>query len=257
MISPSIFRRWTFDAPILALVANRNGDWVAAALGDGSVQLLPASDAADTPKKVALHEGVSLCLRADADSHAFLSGGDDGKVLIVDPSLEAPTLIADHKNQWIDHVAGSADGKYRAYSTGKKITILDDENNLKFDTPLTLPSSAGDLAFSPNGKRLAASHYNGVSLWWMNAKESKPESLAWKGSHLGLVWSPDSKILLTSMQDAALHGWQLSNQKEMRMQGYAAKVRALAFTVRGKYLATSGAEQVICWPFSGGGPWGW
>ena len=30
----------------------------------------------------------------------------------------------------------------------------------------------------------------------------------------------------------------------------------LPFTARGKYLATGGANQVICWPFFNGGPWG-
>jgi WD40 repeat protein len=43
---------------------------------------------------------------------------------------------------------------------------------------------------------------------------------------------------------------------EMRMEGYAAKIHSMAFTAKGKYLATSGAPQVICWPFFGGGPWG-
>jgi WD40 repeat protein len=42
----------------------------------------------------------------------------------------------------------------------------------------------------------------------------------------------------------------------MRMQGYIAKIHSMSFTAKGKYLATSGADQVICWPFFGGGPWG-
>jgi WD40 repeat protein len=132
--------------------------------------------------------------------------------------------------------------------------LLDAEGQEKFVGQA--PSSVGGLAFSPNGKRLAASHYNGVSLWWMNAKDATPTKLAWKGSHLGLIWHPDGKILLTSLQEPALHGWRFSDMNEMQMQGYAAKIQSMDFTPRGKYLATSGAEQVICWPFFGGGPWG-
>jgi WD40 repeat protein len=255
--SPSaIFRQWKFDASILSLCANRNGDWVMAAMGDGGAQLFPASDEADKPKELKLHDGISLSLQPDADAHAFLSGGDDGKVFIIDPALDDATLLAEHKNQWVDHVAGSSDGKFRAYNVGKKIYVLDDEGKNKFTEPLTAPSNPGALAFSPNGKRLAVSHYNGVSLWWMNAKDKSATTLAWKGSHLDLIWTPDGKAILTSMQESALHGWQLSDGKEMRMKGYATKVRSMGFTARGKYLATSGAEQVICWPFSGGGPWG-
>jgi len=255
-MTSALHHQWTFDAPIVSLCVNRNGDWVAAALADGTLRLFPATDSTETPKTLKLHDGISLSLRPDADAHAFLSGGDDGKIIIIDPVLGETTLLAEHKNQWIDHVAGSADGKYRAYNVGKKIYVLDEEGHQKFTPPLTTPSNPGDIGFSPNGKRLAVTHYNGAALWWMNAKETTPASLVWKGSHLDLLWSPDSKILMTSMQESALHGWQLADGKEMRMQGYAAKIRSLAFTARGKYLATAGAEQIICWPFSGGGPWG-
>jgi len=253
---PAIERQWNVDLPVVSLCVNRNGNWVAAAMGDGSLRLLLANDEGDPPKEMKLHDGVSLSLQPDADAHAFLSGGDDGKIVIIDPVPGTATILAEHKNQWVDHVAGSADGKYRAYNTGKKVYVLDDEGKAKFDAPLILPSNPGGIRFSPNGKRLAISHYNGVSLYWMNAKDTSPTTLEWKGSHLDLIWNPDGKSLLTSLQDNSLHGWQLSDNKEMRMQGYAAKVRSMSFSARAKYLITSGAEQIICWPFSGGGPWG-
>ena len=41
------------------------------------------------------------------------------------------------------------------------------------------------------------------------------------------------------------------------MSGYSAKVRSMAFTAGGKWLATSGSEQLILWPFgSKDGPMG-
>ena len=225
-----------------------------AALVDGSMRALPAHQEADQPRSFSLHNGVSLSLQPDADDHAFLSGGDDGKVFLIDPQLEAPTLLVEHKNQWIDHVAGSESGM-RAYSVGKNVHLLN-ENGEKHGETLMHPSSVGGLSFSPNGKRLAASHYNGVSLWWTNAKQTLPVKLVWKGSHLGLIWHPEGKIVMTSLQENALHGWRLADNAEMRMQGYATKIHSMAFSVKGKFLATSGAEQVVCWPFTGGGPWG-
>lgn len=254
MPSSAVSCEWNFNCPASALAVNRRGDWIAVALGDGSLRLLPANEIAETPKEIKLHEGVSLSLAQDADDHAFLSGGDDGKVFIIDPEIDAPTLIAEQKNQWIDHVAGSPAGEFRAYSAGKFVHLLDADG--KEIGARELPSSAGGLAFSPNGKRLAASHYNGISLWWTNAKDSAPIKFSWKGSHLALIWHPDGKIIISAMQEASLHGWRLTDNNEMQMQGYAGKVHSLAFTAKGRYLATSGAEQVICWPFFGGGPWG-
>jgi WD40 repeat protein len=253
--SSAIARQWNFNIPVVSLAANRKGNWVAAAMADGSMRFLHAHADVEQPKEMNLHNGVSLSLAADADDHAFLSGGDDGKIFIIDPQLDAPTPIAEHKGQWIDNVTGSADGEYRAYSFGKNVQILSSDGE-KHGGALTHPSSIGGLAFSPNSKRLAASHYNGVSLWWTNAKEAVPVKLEWKGSHLGCFWHPDGKILMTALQENALHGWRLSDGNEMRMQGYAGKIHSAAFTAKGRYLATSGAEQVICWPYFGGGPWG-
>jgi WD40 repeat protein len=253
--SSAIARQWNLNLPVTALAINRNGDVLAAAMGDGSLRLLPATAhaAEAAPREVKLHNGVSLSLQADADDQSFLSGGDDGKIFIVDPN-GAPTLIAEHKNQWVDHVASSVEG-LRAYTLGKNLYRLDDEGKAQ-GAPLPHPSSIGGLQFSPNGKRIAASHYNGVTLWWTGAKESSPTTLTWKGSHLNLCWSPDGKNLMTAMQDNAVHGWRFADMKEMSMEGYAGKIRSMEFTAKGKYLATSGGTMAVCWPFYGGGPWG-
>lgn len=255
----ALARQWTLDSPILGLTHNRRGDWAAASLGNGAIVVLAADDAGEDPKPVQAHNGVSLSLVPDADDHAFLSGGDDGRVLIIDPAIAAATEIACEKGKWIDAVAANVEGQ-RAYASGKMIQRLDAEGQ-PFGARLTLPASVGGLAYSPNGKRLAASHYNGVSLFWAQAEADQAEALVWQGSHLDLAFTPDGKILLTSLQDNALHGWRLDSKSkdegnEMQMQGYQAKVRSMGFTAGGAYLATGGASQIVCWPFTDGGPWG-
>jgi WD40 repeat protein len=257
----AVARQWTLDTSILGLAHNRRGDWAALALANGGIAVLAADDAGEDPKIISAHEGVSLSLTPDADDHAFLSGGDDGRVVIIDPAIATATEIAAHKGQWIDHVAAEASGQ-RAYASGKKLYKLNVDGAL-LGQAAVLPSSIGGLTYSPNGKRLAVSHYNGVSLFWAQAQDSEPELLPWKGSHLHGLFSPDGKILLTALQDNALHGWKLgANLKlpeagnEMQMHGYENKVHSMGFTAKGKFLATSGASQIVCWPFTGGGPWG-
>ena len=54
-----------------------------------------------------------------------------------------------------------------------------------------------------------------------------------------------------------LHGWRVSDGKNMRMAGYPAKTRSLSWSHDGKWLATSGADACIVWPFqSKDGPMG-
>src|SRR6202048_4492966 len=51
------------------------------------------------------------------------------------------------------------------------------------------PATVGGLAFARKGLRLAIAHYNGATLWFPGA-QAAPETLAWKGSHLGVAFSP-------------------------------------------------------------------
>jgi WD40 repeat protein len=54
-----------------------------------------------------------------------------------------------------------------------------------------------------------------------------------------------------------LQGWRLVDAKHMRMSGYSTRVRSLSWSADGEFLATSGSEQLILWPFDGkDGPMG-
>jgi hypothetical protein len=60
---------------------------------------------------------------------------------------------------------------------------------------LTHPSGVTGLAFDTKGKRIAASHYNGASLWFVAAKTDSPRKLEWKGSHTALAPGTSSRAL--------------------------------------------------------------
>jgi WD40 repeat protein len=216
-------------------------------LGEEHLLVVPPDGA---PRRVAVHSGGILA--SAADSQRVLTAGDDGKVVSTDLKGEAHTVVTDPKGRWIDRIAAGPDGTI-AWAVGKTVCVHALKRQEK---TIDLPSSAGGLAFAPRGMRLAVSHYNGVTLWFPNASAA-PERLEWKGSHLGATFSPDGRFLVTAMQEPALHGWRLADHKDMRMAGYAAKVRSMAWTAGGKWLATSGSEQLVLWPFQGkDGPMG-
>ncbi len=246
MQSSAVDRSWHLSEAVLTALITTSGKVAAISLLDGTVQLINLDNGEE--KRVTVHptgSPLSFCL--DGDGENFLSAGDDGRVVHFGWH-HAPTEVAAHKGKWVDHVA--AHGKLRAYSVGKLVYITGR------DEPLEHPSSVGGLAFSPNGKRLAASHYNGLSLWWTGSKEAKPQVLIWKGSHLEVMWHPAGDYVMTSMQENSLHGWRMKDMGELRMAGYPNKIHSISFSWKGKWLVTSGADQIVCWPFQGSGPQG-
>ena len=230
-----------------------NGRLFAVALGDGTVRLIDSETLDATPVTVAAHKGAALCLAADIDKGAFLSGGDDGRLIKI-AALGTTEVLAEIKGRWIDHVTAHAGSGVRAYASAKDVYILGKKGGEA--RKVSHATSIGGLAINPKGKRLAATHYNGVSLWWLASQDGAPTVLEWKGSHLQVTWSPDGDYVMTAMQKNALHGWRLSDGEHMRMSGYDSKICSMAFTRRGHFLATGGSDHVICWPFSGGGPMG-
>jgi WD40 repeat protein len=206
--------------------------------------------AGDDERRVAAHAGAILA--SACDGKRIITGGDDGKLIETVSDGQSRVFASDDKRRWIDHVALGPDGAV-AWSAGKTAHVLTGKGE---DRSFEAPSTVAGLCFAPKGFRLAIAHYNGATLWFPNTGAA-PEPLEWKGSHLGVTISPDGKFLVTCMQEPMLHGWRLADGKHMRMSGYSARVRSLDWTAGGEFLATSGSEQLILWPFDGkDGPMG-
>ena len=216
----------------------------------GAEEKVSIVDAEGEMSKVDVLGGGILC--AVSDGARIVMGGDDGKVVALDKKGGVAVLATDAKRRWIDNVALHADGAV-AWSVGKTAFVRSAKGEEK---SLEVPSTVGGLAFAPKGLRVAIAHYNGATLWFPNMAAA-PEFLPWTGSHLGVTFSPDNKFLVTTMHEPALHGWRLADSKHMRMTGYPGRVRSMAWSAGGKFLATSGADTVIMWPFaSKDGPMG-
>jgi WD40 repeat protein len=220
------------------------GDTPAFALADGAIRLGEAHE----ERRVQAHPDAAILVAA-SDGRRLITGGDDGRVVGTDADGAIET-IAEEKGKWIDAVA-IHEGAI-AWSAGRSAHARSAKGEVK---SVDLPSTCRGLAFFPKGYRLAASHYNGATIWFPNA--GKPELLNWSGSHLDATVSPDGRFLITSMQENTLHGWRIADAKNMRMAGYPGKTRSFSWSNDGKWLATSGADACIIWPFSGkDGPMG-
>ncbi len=194
------------------------------------------------PRAVTAHpEGTILSSRIAGA--ALLTGGDDGLVVATD-AAGATRLVHDGKGKWIDALAARPDGTV-AFASGRAVTTIDGKGAVR---TTSVPTTARGLAFAPKGYRLAIAHYNGASLWFPNAA-APPELYEWKGSHLSATFSPDGRFLVTAMQESALHGWRLVDRANMRMSGYPTKVRSMSWSADGDWLATSGADSCVLWPF--------
>jgi WD40 repeat protein len=234
-----------FDAYVTTALFTPDG--AAFALGDGTVRF-------EGGAVIVAHDGAVLGAVLHPSGQGVLTGGDDGAVFWSTP--DKTRRIAEVKGRWIDCLAASRQSGLIAFGAGREVHVRDIADTA-FARTFTHDKSVADLAFDPKGRRLAAATYNGAALWYARIAEQKPLMLKWAGSHIGLAYSPDGRFLMSAMQENQLHGWRLSDGKDLKMGGYPAKVKSLAFLAKGALMATSGAPGAVVWSFVGAnGPMG-
>ncbi len=236
----------TFDAQVTAIVFDATG--AIFALGDGSVRF-------ESGERADVHDGAILCATLHPSGDGVVTGGDDGQV-IWSRRGESGLLARAAKGQWVDAIDASAESKLIAFAAGKTLSVIDATDSF-FRRDFQHERTVSGVAFEPKGRRIATSTYGGAALWFARIEQQKPTLLKWAGSHTAVTFSPDGAFVVTSMQDAQLHGWRIKDQKNLRMGGYPSKVRAMSFLSNGQLMATSGAQGAVLWPFVGSnGPMG-
>jgi WD40 repeat protein len=239
---------YKFDAPVNAVAYTRDASAFAFGLGDGQVHIVHG----DTRKTVKAHSGAVPSIKG-YDDDRFLSLSDDGTLKFIGKDGTV-TDVATFKGAWTERLDVHKNGSF-AVAVGKHIHL--------WSKPDAEPKILGphdgtvnDIYFAPDGMGLAAAHRDGVTLWAWPHFEPQPMRLAWKGAHLSVTVSADKRWIVSAMQEGALHMWNVALKRDYQMRGYMGKPTSMAWSADKKWLATSGAEAVIIWPFDKMGPEG-
>ena len=193
----------------------------------------------------AVHEHGMTCAKPIIGSTALLTGGEDGSVMLLNHLGEGDTVF-EGTGQWVTALAGGPDGAIAA-AIGKTVKTRLPKGKIH---DIRHERTIEDIAFFSKGMRIAAAHYDGVSLSFP-AIEGAPQKLEWPGAHLMVSVAPNNDYVVTAMQENALHGWRVADKKDLRMSGYPSKTKSLSWSVKAKFLATSGAPVAVLWPFTG------
>jgi len=219
-------------------------DTLAAAGGEGTLHLLRPGLA----KPLAVAVSTSPLLAVISTPDGFATASESGEVHLVTPQGEA-TLLAETKYMFLENILYYPKKQHILAATGKSVTIIHTDGTTT-KLPHPLPSTIGGMALSPLGPRLAVSHYGGATILALDNVKNPPRTLPWKGSHLGLTFSPNGKWLVSSMQEQALHLWRLADGLDLQMRGYPSKITQFSWGSDGVTLATNGGGGVPLWSFA-------
>jgi WD40 repeat protein len=262
LVSPMLKRsELRLVANVTAATMFGDGGRVAFALGDGSVRLRDVSGSGGlagrpvfggTEVIAARHAGAATAL--ERFQGGFVSAGQDGRVVGYSDTAAGTRPLFDFGECWVDALAAHEPTGRIAAAADRRLVVIDRTGRLLLESS-AFPSTIAGLSFAPEGHRIAAAHLDGVSIISIDRGERELQ-LAWKGSHIGVRWSPDGRYVVSATQERELHVWDLVTLGDLRLGGYPHKIHGLHWLTHGPFLVCTGADVITAWSFADAGPAG-
>jgi eukaryotic-like serine/threonine-protein kinase len=104
-----------------------------------------------------------------------------------------------------------------------------------------------DVAFSPDGFRIAAVGANGLGLVWdTRTRRLSCELVGHHGTIWAVAYSPDGTRIATGGSDKTIKLWHATTGREMMtLRGHQRSIQDLAFSPCGKYLVSCGEDRTV------------
>jgi len=251
----------TLDDYAIDLAWSPDGTQLAAASAAGAVSIFAATDGVRAHQLPGHADGTNALAWQPATGGAaplLATGGQDGAVKFWDAAAGQQTASVGLGAAWIEHLAWRPAGDGRApllaAVSGREVVFLGPDGTVRHRGQPG-PKTIAALAWQPAGGCAAVAYFGGVDLWDADDFLVQKHLAYGNGIH-ALVWSPDSKWLVSGNQDPSVHLWIPEQDVELHMSGYEGKVKHLTFDPTSRWLATSGGRDACVWDCSGEGPEG-
>ena len=137
-----------------------------------------------------------------------------------------------------------------------KVLTLWDATGQKVHAFEPLAGTIAAIGWDKPGRDLAAASMGAVTVHRIEPPPFTERKYPHAAACLTAAFSPNGKVLASGMQDGTVHFWYLTTGKDSQMRGYPTKVTLTEWSANGRYLATAAGPEVVVWDFGGKGPEG-
>lgn len=242
---------------VIAATLRPDGKQIAAACWDRSVTLIDCESG--QKQKLLGHEAPVWSVAYSPDGERLASAGQDGMVRLweVSSGKQQGCHYGRHR-PWVQGLTFSRNGKYLAGpGPGTTVVVCDGRTGDVYRTLPPQESPVWAVAFSPDGKRLAATTQDGSVKLWLDGWEEKATELrimTLRG-HTGICYSaafsPDGQMLASAGIDGLVRLWNLNTGRHASLAGHQGGVSQVAFSPDGSEVASVAWDRTVrIWPIA-------
>jgi WD40 repeat protein len=149
-----------------------------------------------------------------------VSGGYDNKLRIWDVESRNNERVLEGHTSVVNAVSYSPDGEFIASAStfDNTLRFWDASTGKPYGEPLPI-NKVTKIAFSPDGKMLAAATYDGVQVWDVPARKpftvflSRRETQVHAASNTDVAFGPDGHTLATTSDGMTIQLWNLDPKR--------------------------------------------
>jgi WD40 repeat protein/serine/threonine protein kinase len=253
-VEPVVLRH---KAEVNSLAFSRQGEWIAAAIADGTIKILN-SRTGEVIQTLPAHDSVFSVAFHPEGRYLASTGMDEkkvGKVKVWDWAAAKEVFTrpsgAEHNRGTAYCVAFSPDGGRLAVGSDGAVYIwdwLEPQNEQPLLGPLPGHAPKGiSVAFSPDGKWLASGSWTGEVRIWDAMTGALVRTLAGhRHSVSALAFSPDSQRLVSACFDRTLIVWDATTGRGLHtLRGHDGLILGVAFSPDGSRIASTGEDKTV------------
>lgn len=236
------------------VVISPDGKWAVTGAPDGAVNFWDMSTHSVDGSPMKGHTKGVTTLAFSPDGKLLATGSDDRTVILWDVSSR--TMIGEPipaHDLGVKELTFSPDGALLATrgEGASAVIIWDVPTHRPWAYPEFRGLPQGRVAFSPDGRLLAAEVEVGIEFWDVKRKASSGRrARAQDGPTVSMAFSPDSAFLAIGGRPTVTV-WDMKADKpllEQPFEGHTDQVNALAFSPDGKLLASGSSDKkIILW----------
>jgi WD40 repeat protein/serine/threonine protein kinase len=251
-IEPLVLRDRT---EVNSVAFSPDGRFIAAACGDGTIKVWDVKAGKAVQRLDAAHSGPVFCVAYHPGGKHLATVGADHRVKVWD--LTTGENVFSEQCDTIHNVGAAysvafspGDGRQLGVGNDGAVEIWDWRNRRVEHSLPGHQKRAINLAFSPDGSRLASGNWRGSVMLWDPRAGGEPlrsfaEAREARFPIAALAFSPDGGQLATASYGRRVDVWDATTGERLRRLPHGGLVMGVAYCAGGRRLASSGEDKTV------------